>query len=138
MRPGATTAACSKKTLFKGTPFEDFFKDNAPNGRFHGHNGRQQSMLRREGTGSGVIIDKSGLILTNNHVVEGADEVTVRLNDGREFKGTDIHTDPHSDLAILRIKATGSLPYAKMGDSNKMGIGDWVIAVGNPFARSNT
>ncbi len=136
MHPGDSDGMLEENP-FKGTPFEDFFKDNAPNGRFHGRGGRQQ-MPRREGTGSGVIIDKSGLILTNNHVVEGADEVTVRLNDGREFKGTDIHTDPHSDLAILRIKATGSLPYARLGDSNKMGIGDWVIAVGNPFGLDST
>jgi len=127
---------------FKGTPFEDFFKEGAPQGfQFHGNRGGEHSRQftpRREGTGSGVIIDKSGLILTNNHVVADADEVTVRLNDGREFKGTDIHTDPQTDLAILRIKDGGSLPVARLGNSNDMEIGDWVIAVGNPFGLDST
>ena len=124
---------------FKGTPFEDFFKDNAPHGfRFHGEEGGRQFTPRHEGTGSGFIIDKSGLILTNNHVVDGADEVTVRLHDGREFKGSDIRTDPQSDLAVVRIKGAGDLPVATLGDSSKMDIGDWVIAVGNPFGLDST
>ena len=124
---------------FKGTPFEDFFKDNAPHGfHFHGEEGGRSFTPRRDGTGSGVIIDKSGLILTNNHVVEGADEVTVRLHDGREFKGTDIRTDPQSDLAVVHIKNAGDLPTATLGDSSKMDIGDWVIAVGNPFGLDST
>ncbi|HWC89181.1 MAG TPA: Do family serine endopeptidase [Pirellulales bacterium] len=124
---------------FKGTPFEDFFKDNPSFGfRMPGEGGGRQFTPRHEGTGSGVIIDKSGLILTNNHVVEGADEVTVRLHDGREFKGTDIRTDPQSDLAVVHIKGAGSLPVAKLGDSSKMDIGDWVIAVGNPFGLDST
>lgn len=83
--------------------------------------------------GSGVIIDKAGLILTNNHVVEDADDVLVRLSDGREFHATDPKTDPLSDLAILRIKPETSLPAAKLGDSDKLDTGDWVIAIGSPF-----
>lgn len=83
--------------------------------------------------GSGVIIEKGGLILTNNHVVEDADDILVRLPDGREFHATDPKTDPLSDLAILRIKAEGSLPAAKLGDSDKLDTGDWVIAIGSPF-----
>ena len=88
---------------------------------------------QREGVGSGVIIDKSGIVLTNNHVVEGADEVIVHLADGREFKATDIKTDPQTDLAVLRIKADEDLPAAKLGNSDDLEIGDWVIAIGNPF-----
>jgi serine protease Do len=126
---------------FKGTPFEDFFKDQ-PFGnqfKFHGNgNSFREFTPRRDGTGSGVIIDKTGLILTNNHVVEGADEVTVRLSDGREFKATDIKTDPQSDLAVLRIKGAGTLPAARFGDSNILELGDWVIAVGNPFGLDST
>ena len=95
-------------------------------------------MPRREGMGSGVIIDRSGIVLTNNHVVEGADEVVVHLADGREFKGEDIKTDQHTDLAVVHIKGAGSLPAAKLGDSDKLKIGDWVIAIGNPFEFEQT
>jgi len=117
---------------FKGTPFEDFF-----NGRgLEDMNPRQ--MPRREGMGSGVIVDASGIVLTNNHVVEGADEVTVHLADGREFKGEDIKTDEHSDLAVVRIHGAGTLPAAPLGDSDKLKIGDWVIAIGNPFGLEQT
>jgi serine protease Do len=127
---------------FKGTPFEgleDFFGDNGngmPGPRFHFDSPR--SAPRHSGTGSGVIIDPSGIILTNNHVVEGAGEVTVRLHDGREFEATDIKTDPQTDLAVVRIKGAGTLPAARMGDSNALEIGDWVIAVGNPFGLDST
>ncbi|HVX09778.1 MAG TPA: Do family serine endopeptidase [Pirellulales bacterium] len=116
---------------FKGTPFEDFF------GRF-GEGHRSFQIPQRQGMGSGVIVDKSGIVLTNNHVVEGADEVTVRLSDGREFKASDIKTDPATDLAVVRVEGAGSLPYAKLGDSDQLQIGDWVIAVGNPFGLDST
>ena len=95
-------------------------------------------MPHREGMGSGVIIDKSGIVLTNNHVVEGADEVTVQLADGREFKAEDIKTDPQTDLAVLRIKGAGTLPAATLGNSDELEIGDWVIAIGNPFGLDHT
>ena len=112
---------------FRGTPFEDFFNDNSPDSPFRrGH-------PQRQGLGSGVIIDPTGIILTNNHVVEDADEVTIELPDGRQFQATDIKTDEQSDLAVLRIKAEGKLPAAVLGDSDKMEIGDWVLAIGNPF-----
>ena len=114
---------------FQGTPFEDFF-DEAPPG-FRSGPGPDAS--EREGLGSGVIIDSKGIILTNNHVVEGADEVLVEMSDGRQFHATDVKTDEQSDLAVLRIKADGELPAAVLGDSEKMEIGDWVLAVGNPF-----
>lgn len=121
---------------FKGTPFEDFFNDeDSPFGGMPFGGGAQP---RSEGTGSGVIIDPSGIILTNNHVVEGADEVIVRFSDEREFKATEIKTDPQTDLAVLRIKADGAVPYAKLGDSTKLNIGDWVIAVGAPFGLDST
>ena len=88
--------------------------------------------------GSGVIIDPSGVILTNHHVVDGADRVTVELNDHRRFKVSEIKFDKKTDLAILRIKADGKLPAAKFGDSGQLAIGDWVIAVGNPFQLGQT
>jgi len=118
---------------FKGTPFEDFFGDELP-----GTPGRGFPEIRPRGLGSGVIIDPSGIILTNNHVIEGADEVTVQLNDGRQFKANEIKVDKNTDLAVLQIKADESLPAARLGDSDKLEIGDWVIAIGNPFELEST
>lgn len=113
---------------FKGTPFEEMI----PPG-FGGLGGQPGMTPERDGVGSGVIIDPSGIVLTNNHVVEGADTVTIYLHDGREFKASDIKTDPQSDLAVLRIHADKDLPSAHLGDSEQAEIGDWVIAIGSPF-----
>jgi serine protease Do len=122
---------------FKGTPFEDFFRDGMPEGfDFPGNGGG--GMPPRSGVGSGVIVDAAGIVLTNNHVVEGADEVTVELPDGREFKATEIKTDPESDLAVVRLENAKDLPTARLGDSDKLDIGDWVIAIGNPFELETT
>lgn len=87
---------------------------------------------RRTGLGSGVIIDKQGYILTNQHVVENADKLTVILPDGRQFSGSIVGADPRSDLAVIKIKAD-DLPVANLGDSDKLKIGQWVVAIGNPF-----
>ena len=113
---------------FGGIPFDDLFGD-AP--------GRQHPDVPLPGMGSGVIIGK-GLVLTNNHVVDGADKVTIDLSDGRRLPVTDIKTDPQTDLAVLRFESDESLPIAKLGDSDKLDIGDWVIAVGNPFELEQT
>ena len=118
---------------FKGTPFEDFFGNNMDD-LFQNPHGA----IPREGTGSGVIIDPSGIVLTNNHVVNGADEVTIHLADGREFKGEDIRTDERSDLAIVHIQGAGTLTALKFGDSDELEIGDWVLAIGNPFELEQT
>jgi serine protease Do len=128
---------------FKGTPFEDFFNNDEPMpfhfGPFSGdRNGHTSRTPQREGMASGVIVDSSGIVLTNNHVVAGADEVTVTLSDGREFKANDIKTDPETDLAVLRISGAGTLPAARFGDSDDLRLGDWVIAVGNPFGLDST
>ncbi len=119
---------------FRGTPFEDFFDgDDLPPGiQFHGF------IPPRMGVGSGVIIDPKGIILTNNHVVEGADEVLVELVDGRQLKASDIKSDEQSDLAIMRVKTNAPLPAAAFGDSDAMDIGDWVIAIGCPFELDST
>jgi len=100
----------------------------------------EMPQMPRKSAGSGVIIDPSGVILTNNHVVAGGGKVTVRLADGREFTANneDIKTDPNTDIAVVKIKAGGALPYAKLGDSDKLRIGDWVLAVGQPFELENT
>ncbi len=126
---------------FKGTPFEDMFPEGAPEGlEFNGPDGEEggRRMPGRSGVGSGVIIDASGIVLTNNHVVEGADTVTVELADGRDYKAIEIKTDPASDLAVVRLGDAENLPVAKLGDSDKMEIGDWVIAIGNPFELETT
>jgi serine protease Do len=126
-----------RENPFRGTPFEDMFPDGLPEGfEFNAPNGGR--MPRRSGVGSGVIVDASGIVLTNNHVVEGADEVTVELTDGREFKAAEIKTDPESDLAVIRLADAKDLPVAKLGDSDKLSIGDWVIAIGNPFELETT
>jgi len=90
-----------------------------------------------QSSGSGVIIDKSGLILTNNHVVAGGGKVVVKLNDGREFEATEVKTDPSTDMAIVRIKAS-DLPAATLGNSDNVRVGDWVLALGQPFGLADT
>jgi len=88
--------------------------------------------LTQEGAGSGWVIDKNGLIVTNNHVVEGAKTVTVTFANGKSFTGTEVRTDPLTDLAIVQINAK-NLPALNIGDSSNLRVGDWVIAIGNPL-----
>lgn len=123
-----TTRASNMNGSLGGIPLEDLFGD-AP--------GRRHPDVPLPGMGSGVIIGE-GLVLTNNHVVDGADKVTIDLSDGRRLDVIDIKTDRQTDLAVLRFQSDGSLPIAKLGDSDKLDIGDWVIAVGNPFELEQT
>ncbi|MDT3388729.1 MAG: trypsin-like peptidase domain-containing protein, partial [Bacteroidota bacterium] len=122
-------------------PFDDFFGD--PFGFFGnpgGNGGTQKRQVRTpkmEATGSGVIISFDGYIVTNNHVVDGADELTVTLEDNREFNARIIGTDPTTDLALIKIDGK-NLPTLPIGDSDKIKVGEWVIAVGNPFGFNNT
>lgn len=99
---------------------------------------REMPSRPSQSSGSGVIIDRSGLILTNNHVVAGGGKVKVKLNDDREFEATDVKTDPSTDLAIIRIKAGADLPVAPLGNSDDMRVGDWVLALGQPFGLADT
>lgn len=110
--------------------FDFFFGD--PRGQE-----RQVKTQPRVGFGSGVIISTDGYIVTNNHVVEDADEITVKLNDEREFKGRIIGTDPDTDLALLKIEGD-DFPTLPVGDSDALKVGEWVLAVGNPFSLSST
>jgi Do/DeqQ family serine protease len=119
--------------FFKGSPFEDFFRGFGFSPR---EKGREYRHKQRSG-GSGVIVDKEGYILTNNHVVEGADKVKIRLNDGREFTATVKGQDSRTDLAVLHIKAK-DLPVATLGDSDKLEVGEWAIAIGSPFGLEHT
>lgn len=91
----------------------------------------------RRGTGSGFIISGDGLILTNHHVVDGADEIKVRLTDNREFTGKVLGSDAKTDIAVVKIDAT-DLPYLTMGDSDELKVGEWVAAIGSPFGLDNT
>ena len=113
--------------FFKGTPFEDFFKQH----------GGPPMKRRQMGEGSGVIVDPKGYILTNYHVVAGADKLTIRLFDGREFKGDVKGTDPKTDLAVVHVEAK-DLPVATLGDSDKIQVGEWAIAIGSPFGLEET
>ncbi|MCL4154246.1 UNVERIFIED_CONTAM: hypothetical protein GTU68_057927 [Idotea baltica] len=112
------------------SPFDDFFgNDFFGNDFFGGGYNRQQS-----GSGSGVIVSDDGYIVTNNHVVGFADIIKVTLNDGREVKAVKIGTDPSTDLAVLKIDLSENLPVLKYANSDKVRIGEWVLAVGNPFS----
>ena len=97
---------------------------------------------RRGGTGSGFIIDADGYILTNNHVVEGADEILVNLDDDNEYTAKLIGTDPKTDIALIKINRENGgstpFPYLRMGDSDKLEVGEWVVAIGNPFGLPHT
>ena len=119
--------------FFKGSPFEDFFKGFGITPR---EKGKEYRHKQRSG-GSGVIVDKEGYILTNNHVIEGADKIKVRLNDGREFIATLKGQDSRTDLAVLNIKAK-DLPVATLGDSDELEVGEWAIAIGSPFGLEHT
>ena len=91
-----------------------------------------------EGLGTGIIIDPKGVILTNNHVISGADDITILLSDGREYKVTERKTDQNSDLAVLTIEPEEELPSVQFADSDAIDVGDWVVAVGNPFNFEST
>jgi serine protease Do len=106
--------------------FRHFFENPLPNQPF-----------TQEGLGSGLIIRKDGYILTNNHVVEGADDLSVKLHDGRELTATVVGRDPATDLAVIKVKADG-LPAAELGDSDQLRVGEWVLAVGDPFGLNDT
>jgi serine protease Do len=116
---------------FASGPFEQFFGDDFFNHFFQGQPSPQGD-LKQQGLGSGVIIDSDGIILTNNHVVKNADDIKVRLMDGREFKGTVKGTDSQTDLAVITIDAKG-LKQIKLGDSDRARVGDWVLAIGSPL-----
>ena len=118
-------------------PFYDFFGDFFGGNRGGGTQKRQMQTPERTGFGSGVIISKDGYIVTNNHVIAGADEIAVTLNDNRQFKGRIIGTDEETDLALIKIEGD-DFPTIPVGDSDALKIGEWVLAVGNPFNLTST
>jgi serine protease Do len=119
-------------------PFFDRFRDFFGDDLFEQFRQAPETSPQ-QGLGTGVIVDTNGHILTNNHVIGDADEVEVRLNgEPKTYKATVVGTDPRSDLAVIKIKANIPLKAAKLGDSDKLKIGEWVIAAGNPFGLDNT
>ena len=113
--------------------FRDFFN------QFFGSEGPDsRSEFRRPGLGSGVIIDKRGLVLTNFHVVKGADEILIRLSDKREYRGQILGTDPKTDLAVVKFHPDQEITVASLGNSDALRVGEWAIAIGNPFGLDQT
>ena len=110
-----------------GSPFEDMFKE------FGTPQERKASAL-----GSGFIIDEKGIVITNNHVIQGADDILVRVNGDNEYEATIVGKDPLSDIAVLQIKSNEKFLPVKFGNSDEARIGDWVIAIGNPFGLGGT
>jgi len=120
-----------------GDPFEFFFGE--PRQRPQQRPQVQKKERRQQGLGSGVIVSKDGYILTNYHVVSGADEIEVKLHDGRTLKAETVGSDSLTDVAVIKIvEKVDKLPVAYLGDSDKMRPGDWVVAVGNPFSLTST
>ncbi|MDR2553893.1 MAG: DegQ family serine endoprotease [Fibromonadaceae bacterium] len=133
------------ETTVRVQNFGGFFGDDLFDQFFNFGPPRQQqqkpkeSERKQQGQGSGVIISSSGQILTNNHVVEGADQITVVLSDKREFKAKIVGTDKQTDIAVLQIEGEiKGLPVAHLGNSDALRVGEWVIAIGNPFGLSQT
>ncbi|MFC1811833.1 DegQ family serine endoprotease [Thermodesulfobacteriota bacterium] len=114
----------------KDDPFQDFFD------RFFG-NGPQHEFKQRS-LGSGFIIDQDGHIVTNNHVVENANEIEIKLNDGKSYTADIVGRDPSTDIALLKIEAKRNLPFAKLGNSDDLKVGEWVVAIGSPFGLEHT
>jgi serine protease Do len=119
----------------RGTPFEQFFRrfeGQMPRGQQRAPQGAPQGRARM-GQGSGFVIDPAGYIVTNNHVVGDAGSVKIELADGREFEGRVVGRDQQTDLALLKVEAGGPLPSLTWGNSDQLRVGDWVVAMGNPF-----
>ena len=135
-----STTQVIKSGKLNQMPFQNPFGDNDPFGDFFDrYFGDQMPRdYRQTSLGSGFIIDKDGYILTNNHMVESADEVKVILSDKREFKAEIIGRDSKTDLALIKINGAKDLEPLPIGDSDKIEVGDWVVAIGNPYGLENT
>src|SRR5690606_32277821 len=120
-----------KNVSFRSTPRNPIME------YFYGYRGGGQTYAQ-VGTGSGVIISEDGYIVTNNHVIQGASELEITLNDNRTFKANLIGTDSKMDIALLKIETNEKLPFATFADSDAISVGDWVLAVGNPYNLNST
>ena len=108
----------------------DMFEDPFDNRRFRD--------TPRRGAGTGVLIDDDGHILTNHHVIDGADRITVKLTDGRSLRADVVGSDPDTDIALIKVQSDKKFPHASLGDSNDLRVGEWVCAIGNPLAYEHT
>lgn len=115
-----------------GSPFEEYFRD------FLERHGGQARPRKVQSLGSGFVIDPDGLIVTNNHVIEDAEEVTVTFSTGETLDAEIVGRDPKTDLALLRVEAERKLPFVRFGDSESLRVGEWVLAIGNPFGLGGT
>ncbi|UOA26503.1 Do family serine endopeptidase [Pseudosulfitobacter sp. DSM 107133] len=113
----------------EGSPFEDFFRE------FQDRNNNGDRPRRSSALGSGFVISEDGYVVTNNHVIEGADEIKIEFFDGKELDAKVIGTDPNTDIALLKVEADGPLPFVPFGNSDAARVGDWVIAMGNPLGQ---
>ena len=143
VKPAVVNISTTSTVRVPGNPFRHFFgpHESDPFGDFFGHffGDIPDRELKQNSLGSGFIIDKGGFIITNNHVVEGADEIKVKMSDGREFKAKVVGRDSKTDLALIKISSLfKDLPVLALGDSDTIRVGDWVIAVGNPFGLEHT
>ncbi|GEO35855.1 serine protease [Skermanella aerolata] len=117
-----------------GSPFEEFFKQFQEQQR----GARPKQQEKQQAQGSGFIVDAAGYVVTNNHVIDGAEEITVTTHDGAKLDAKLVGRDPKTDLALLKVEAGKPLPYLEFGDSDTARVGDWVIAIGNPFGLGGT
>jgi serine protease Do len=143
VRPAVVNISTTSTVRVPGNPFRHFFgpHESDPFGGFFGKffGDVPDRELKQQSLGSGFIINKDGFIITNNHVVEGAEEIKVKMSDGREFTAKVVGRDPKTDLALIKISSPfKSLPTLPLGDSDSIRVGDWVIAVGNPFGLEHT
>ena len=113
----------------EGSPFEDFFRE------FQDRNNNGDRPRRSSALGSGFVISEDGYVVTNNHVIEGADEITIEFFNGKELDAKVVGTDPNTDIALLKVEADGPLPFVPFGNSDAARVGDWVIAMGNPLGQ---
>ena len=132
-----TTAVVPEREQFnpmvpRGSPFEDFFRDFMEK-----QPGDQQPKRQRRGTalGSGFIISSDGLLVTNNHVIENADEIKIEMLNGDTLEAKVLGTDPKTDIALLKVESKSELPFVEFGNSDKSRVGDWVLAIGNPLGQ---
>ena len=114
-----------------GSPFEDLFRDFMDREQ----NGAPRRQRRGTALGSGFIISADGYVVTNNHVIENADQIEIEFFDGQLMEATVVGTDPKTDIALLKVKAKDKLKFVRFGDSNKAKVGDWVLAIGNPLGQ---
>lgn len=144
VKPAVVNISSTTTVTVPGNPFNHYFGPNGKQDRYGGFFRKYfgelpDRKIKQQSLGSGVIIDASGLIVTNFHVVNRADDIRVKLSDGREMKATVVGRDEKTDLALIRItESSGVLPILPLGDSDPVRVGDWVLAVGNPFGLEQT